>query len=113
MNRWEKLKQKSDEPVLRIVTQYWHGRVRVCELEKAGAKLDLRISRTADAEGWRVEASGGHHASAPSFSECAPTRSGALSAVASSWLARGPSLGLPFFDWEAVASALRAVDAVE
>ncbi len=112
MNRWEKAKEKP-EPVLRIVTQYWHGRVRVCELEKAGAKLDLRISRTADAEGWRVEATGGHHDSAPSFSECAPTRAGALSAVASSWLARGPALGLPFFDWDAVAIALRSVQAVE
>ncbi len=112
MNRWEKAKEKP-EPVLRIVTQYWHGRVRVCELEKAGAKLDLRISRSDDAESWRVEAVDGRRGSEHSLSGSASTRAGALSAVASSWLAQGPALGLPVFDWEAVATALRAVNAVE
>jgi hypothetical protein len=105
----------SDDPALKIVTQYWHGRVRVCEFERAGARLDLHISQTTDvagAAGWRVEAHNGR-AAAHTFSECASTRSAALSAVASSWTTQASALGLPSFDWDAVAIALRAVHALD
>jgi hypothetical protein len=113
MTRWAK---NPVDPGLKIVTQYWHGRVRVCEFEKAGARLDLRISQTPDDDGertWRVEANNGRAAATHTFSECGVTRSAALTAVASSWTTQAAALGLPTFDWDAVAIALRAVNALD
>lgn len=116
MTRWDK---QPDVPKLRVITQYWRGRERVCELEKAGQVLDLRIARAPQAlesgsdAGWYVRAQSGHAETAHVFSESGTTRSAALSAVASAWVARAPALGLPSFDWEDVAVALRAVNALE
>lgn len=116
MTRWDKA---PEVPKLKVITQYWRGRERVCELEKSGNVLDLRISRAEEAldgaavAGWHVRAQSGHAETAHVFSESGSTRSAALSAVASAWVERAPALGLPTFDWEAVAVALRAVNAVE
>lgn len=109
MTRWDKA---PEAPKLKVITQYWRGRERVCELEKAGQVLDLRISG-GDDTAWNVRAQSGHAETAHVFSESGSTRSAALSAVASAWVERAPALGLPTFDWDAVAVALRAVNAVE
>jgi len=110
MTRWGK---EPEGPKLKVITQYWRGRVRVCELEKEGKLLDLHISRVDDASDWNIRAQSGHAETAHVFSECGTTRVAALSAIASAWVARAPELGLPSFDWDAVAVALRAVHAVE
>jgi hypothetical protein len=110
MTRWGK---EPAVPELKVVTQYWRGRVRVCELEKEGKLLDLRISRVDDSNAWDICAQSGRADGAHVFSKRGNTRSAALSAIATSWTAEAPALGLPAFDWDAVATALRAVNAVE
>ncbi|HEY3495461.1 MAG TPA: hypothetical protein VGK73_12280 [Polyangiaceae bacterium] len=103
------------EPGLRIVTQYWRGDVRVCELENAGNTLDVHISRCdgQDDREWIVEVRNGRTDAAVCVSERGTTRATALVAAASAWVARGPALGLRSWDWDAVARALKAVDAID
>ena len=110
MTRWGK---EPEGPKLKVITQYWRGRVRVCELEKEGKLLDLRISRVDEGSDWNISAQSGHAETAHVFSEHGSTRVAALSAIALTWTAQAPALGLPSFDWDAVAVALRAVNAVE
>jgi hypothetical protein len=100
---------------LRIVTQYWRGNVRVCELENAGNILDVHIS-PCESQGngeWLVEVRSGHTDAAISIAERGTTRASALIAAASSWVKDGPALGLRSWDWDAVTRALRAVQAID
>lgn len=100
---------------LRIVTQYWRGNVRVCELENAGNMLDIHISHSESRGGgeWLVEVRSGHTDAAVSIAERGTTRASALVAAANSWVTQGPSLGLRSWDWDAVTRALKAVQAID
>jgi hypothetical protein len=106
-------KAKPEPGALKIVTQYWRGRIRVCEFEAAGAHLDLHISRDEAASTWCIEARSGRAANAPTFAESGSTRAAALSAVGRTWVSRAAALGLGVFDWDAVATALRSVGALD
>ena len=100
----------------RIVMQYFRGDVLVCELKCAGVSLNLHISRAERGDndsGWRVEAHGKLPDSEVVIAESGTTRTAALSAVGDAWNAKGPGLGLNAFDWDAVATALRSVRAIE
>src|ERR1051326_3830874 len=94
---------------LRIVTQYWKGGARVCELENAGNMLDVHISPCeGPGDQWVVEVRNGHTDAAVSITESGATRASALVAAGSSWAAQGPALGLRSWDWDAVARVLKA-----
>jgi len=98
-----------EQRALRIVTQYWRGRVHVCELEAFGQILDLHFSQDKIASTWCVEARNGHQSGAHALSETALTRTDALTAVGRAWRERAQTLGLRSFDWSAVELALRAI----
>ncbi|HET7546045.1 MAG TPA: hypothetical protein VFK05_39520 [Polyangiaceae bacterium] len=105
----------ADTGALKIVTQYWRGNTRVCELATREQRLDIFISSHLGEVGGRcsVEARNGPNDSAVRIRQEASTRSEALLAVAHDWRSRAPELGLPTHDWELVAAALRAVGAID
>lgn len=99
----------------RVITQYWKGQVRVCELESSGVTLDVHISRsrTSAVAEWLVEVRSNHTDQAVTVEGRGTTRAAALLAAASAWGEQEPELGLGTFDWPAVADALRAVHAMD
>lgn len=105
----------ADTAALKIVTQYWRGNTRVCELATREQRLDLYISGAKPENGGRcsVEARNGPKDDAARICQEAATRSEALLAVAHDWRSQARELGLPTHDWELVATALRAVGAID
>jgi hypothetical protein len=100
---------------LHVTTQYFRGEVRICELEVAGALLDVFISRNGppgSSTAWRIEARDSRAEGAVSIAETSATRAEALLAVARTWSERGPALGLRGFDWQAVGNVLKSVSAI-
>ena len=109
-------KSKESKPTgPRVITQYWKGQVRVCELESSGVTLDIHISRnqTSVAAEWLIEVRSNHTEQAVAVEGRGSTRAAALLAAANAWGEQGPELGLGTFDWPAVADALRAVHAMD
>jgi hypothetical protein len=110
------MKAPVDATALRIVMQYFRRDVRVCELECGGASLALHISTPDDAPRGSeccIEAHGRHSGGEIVIKESRTTRHLALLAVGEAWVAKGPGLGLPLFDWVAVASVLKAVRIID
>lgn len=105
------MRAESKPQGLRITTQYFRGNVRVCELEVAGALLDLCIWKEGASE-WRVEARDSRAEGAVAIAESSATPAEAFRAVAKEWSQRGPALGLRAFDWLAVGNVLRSVSAI-
>jgi len=105
----------SAETALKIVTQYWRGNTRVCELASREQRLDIYISSHVGEVGGHcsVEARNGPNDGAARIRQEASTRSEALLAVALDWRSRARELGLPTHDWELVMAALRAVGAID
>jgi hypothetical protein len=100
---------------LHVTTQYFRGEVRICELEVAGALLDVFISKNGPPgsnTAWRIEARDSRADGAVSIAESSATRAEALLAVARAWAERGPALGLRGFDWLAVGNVLKSVSAI-
>jgi hypothetical protein len=100
---------------LHVTTQYFRGDIRICELEVAGALLDVFISKNGppgSSTAWRVEARDSRADGAVSIAESSATRAEALLAVARAWSERGPELGLRGFDWLAVGNLLKSVSAI-
>jgi hypothetical protein len=106
------MRKEIDPLLLRVVTQYFSGDVRVCELESAGTSLDVHVSRPTNEE-WIIEAHSNHASDAVVISGRGSTRAEALSAVAASWIAQPTALGLRHFDWKAVGDVLRSVNAID
>jgi hypothetical protein len=106
---------KAELPACRVVTQYQSAGERVYELESGNANLDIRISSRSVAPGersWHVAAQQGRAVDGVVIADSAPTKSEALNKVAVLWAERETELGLPVFDWRAVAAALLAVRAI-
>ena len=96
----------------KVVTQYRAGGEMVYELESDGFSLEVRTSSKMVAPGersWHVAAQQGKTADSTVISDSAETKSGALSKVGVLWAEQAAELGLPTFDWAAVAAALLAV----
>jgi hypothetical protein len=95
-----------------VVTQYHSAGEMVYELTTDDASLDIRVSSQALDSGersWHVSAQPGRLPDAVQLSDFAPTKAEALGKVAALWVEREAELGLPRFDWKAVAAALAAV----
>jgi hypothetical protein len=96
----------------RVVTRYQSAGEMVYELESADARLELRISSRTLAGGersWHVAAQPGNAPDSAAISDEADTKRAALDKVAAQWTGQAAELGLPTFDWNAVATALLAV----
>jgi hypothetical protein len=105
-------KPEPTPPGCKVITQYRSAGEMVYEVECSGISLDIRVSSqpgTAGERDWHVAAQSGRDADAIVITESAPTKAEALRKVAASWEERAPDLGLPLFNWEAVAVALLAV----
>ncbi len=102
---------------LRITNQYRdkdRGGAIAYELRCGEARIVLRASQGAadNSKEWRFEA---HTFQAPDLvvvGDWQTSRTEALRAVGTLWSAQALSLGLPTFDWTAVATALTAVRAL-
>lgn len=99
---------------LRIITQYFVGGTRVCELEVDGILLDLHISKPrvdvdASPSGWAVQARSDHSNTAVVVRGMGVNGAEALAAAGAAWNA---TTGLHRFDWEDVAKVLRTVSAI-
>lgn len=99
----------------KITVQYHQGNAFVYELESRGLDFSVRMTQGKGIErggAWNVAVLNGRSADAISLEASAPTRAEALREVGRIWSARSVELGLPAFDWEAVAAALLAVRAL-
>jgi hypothetical protein len=109
-------KPRRDPDALRITNQY-RDRDRkgmVYELQCGTSKLAL-LSSPSEGPGdpeWRFEARTTQAPQLVVIGDWGLTRALALEAVGRLWLEKLPTLGLPTFDWTAIATALQAVKAV-
>lgn len=102
---------------LRITNQYRdkdRGGAIAYELRCGEARIVLRASQSAaeNSTEWRFEAHTFHAPDLVVIGDWQASRTEALRAVGSLWSSKAPSLGLPMFDWTAVATALTAVRAL-
>jgi hypothetical protein len=100
----------------RITTQFRKGQAMVYDLSCEDVRLTIEVTLRDAQDGlgeWSVGAHARQSPEKPSIDERGTTRREALSAVASSWLAKRGAYGFPSLDWEAVTQALLAVRAIE
>jgi hypothetical protein len=107
--------RKSDDVKLKITNQF-RSKAGFCyDLRCDGARLTLNITQRQgvdDAGEWHVEACAKPAASDAPIAAWGQTRVDALREVGRQWSSRAGELGLPIFDWDAVATALTNVRAV-
>jgi hypothetical protein len=99
---------------LKITNQFRSRTGFVYDLKCESARLILSVvpRETPDDPGeWSVEARASTQDSAP-ITAWGPTKRDALREVGAAWMARAQTLGLPTFDWDAVATVLSEVRAV-
>jgi len=102
---------------LRITNQYRDKDRRgamAYELRCGDARLVLRAAQSAEdhANEWRFEAQSVQPPEIVLIGDWQTSRTAALAAVGTLWTSKAESLGLPTFDWTAVATALTAVRAI-
>ncbi len=103
-----------DKEALKITNQFRNKRGIVYDLKHQADRLTVCITQreNPDDQGeWRVDLSAGSQGE-PVVSEWGPTKADALKAAGAAWSATADSLGLPTFDWDAVAKALTTVRAI-
>lgn len=115
-----------DRPVVRITQQFRERGNMAYDLDCAGTRLTVRIfppnnmaasdpaaGREAHGEElWRVEARITDAPGAVVGSASGATRTEAFREVATWWASQQGTLGLPSFDWDAIAKAMTAVRAL-
>jgi len=96
----------------KVTAQYHSAGEMVYELASADARLEIRISSKSAGSGgrsWHLAAQQGGAPDSVAVSDSAETKQAALDKVAALWSEQETELGLPKFDWAAVAAALLAV----
>lgn len=111
------MKSKSDAEAVRITQQFRSGQAMVYDLRGTDGRVTLRVTGRAETDDgppteWRIEASTSGSPDAVVISESGVTRADALKAVGHAWSEKRAACHLPFFDWDLVALAMRAVRAV-
>ena len=105
-----------DKNALRITTQYRdREKGMVYELRCGDDRIAVRREEGASVPGgseWRFEARTPQSPEVVVLGAWVSTRTAALEDVARLWSLKVPSLGIPSFDWVAVATALAAVKAL-
>ena len=110
----ERSKEK-DKDKLKITNQFRDKRGMVYDLKCEGDRITVYVSpreNPNDAGDWRVEVRTSHAPEAVVIAEWGATRADALREVGRQWASNATTLGLPTFDWDAVATALNAVRAL-
>jgi hypothetical protein len=100
---------------LRIMNQFRSRTGFVYDLKCEAARLTVSIAQrqsAADPGEWSVEARAGVAPDVAPIAAWASTRRDALREVGLAWASQAATLGLPAFDWEAIATALSDVRAV-
>jgi hypothetical protein len=100
---------------IKITNQFRSKNGFVYDLKSEDSRMTLSIApreNADDAGEWRVEAQMKRDPDAVAIVGWGATRSDALRDVASSWTSRTDELGLPTFDWDAVARVLTEVRAL-
>ncbi len=100
---------------LKITNQYRSKTGFVYDLKCNGVRLTVGIAPRqgpSDPGEWCVEGHAGSASDAPLVSAWGPTKSEALSEVGRLWAGKTAELGLPEFDWAAVAVVLSGVRAI-
>jgi hypothetical protein len=107
--------EKKDVDALRITNQFRSKTGFVYDLKCNGARLTINIAprqNSGDAGEWSVEARLGSSPDAASIPAWGSTRVDALREVGRLWTSKAEELGLPTFDWDAVATMLSSVRAL-
>jgi hypothetical protein len=102
------------EAAAQITNQFRRRDSMVYDLTCQGIHLTISLSPAGEGEvvsEWRAEAHARQATERPIVSGAGPTRGDALTEVARAWTAKNGAWGFPALDWEAVATALRAVRA--
>jgi len=100
---------------LKITNQYRSKMGFVYDLKCNGVRLTVGITPRqgpTDPGEWCVEGHAGSMPDAPPIAAWGATRSETLSEVGRQWVSKSAELGLPEFDWAAVAVALTGVRAI-
>jgi hypothetical protein len=103
-----------DKDALKITNQFRNKRGIVYDLKHQADRLTVCITQRENPDDpgeWRVDLSTGSQSEA-AITEWGPTKADALKAAGATWLSSSGSLGLPTFDWDAVAKALTTVRAI-
>jgi hypothetical protein len=105
-------KEPVDPTAMKIVNQYFHRNVRVCELAGAAGVIDVHVSQ-ADDSSWVVEVHSKRADDAVVIVGSGTTSAAALTAASTEWAAQADYLGLKAFNWKSVAEALHMVQAIK
>ena len=103
-----------DKDSLKITNQFRNKRGIVYDLKHQADRLTVCITQreNPDDQGeWRVDLSAGSQGETV-ITEWGPTKGDALRAAGTTWVSNAETMGLPTFDWEAVAKALTTVRAI-
>jgi hypothetical protein len=103
-----------DKEALKITNQFRNKRGIVYDLKHQADRLTVCITQRENPDDlgeWRVDLSAGSQGEAV-ITEWGPTQADALKAAGATWASSSASLGLPTFDWDAVAKALTTVRAI-
>ena len=107
--------EKADPDALKITNQFRSRNGFVYDLKCRGVRLTLNIGQRqnpSDPGEWCVDACVNAPPQATPIGAWGATRIDALREVGRLWAASAGDLGLPMFDWDAVATALSGVRAV-
>jgi hypothetical protein len=107
--------ERPEKPTLKVVMQYRSGQSKIYEIENAGTMVDVHVSPRESSENagdWLVQAHSSRASDAVVIAEWGATRAEALREVGRTWTAKAGVLGLPAFDWDAVATLLLSVRAI-
>jgi hypothetical protein len=102
------------EAAAQITNQFRRRDAMVYDLSCQGTHLTISLTPAGageEASEWRAEAHARQATERPTVFGTGTTRGEALTEVARAWTAKNGAWGFPALDWEAVATALRAVRA--
>jgi hypothetical protein len=107
--------RETNVDTVKITNQFRSKDGFVYDLRSDGARLTVSImprEHSADPADWKVEARSSHGPDAVVVTEWGATRVDVLREVGRAWVSKATEHGLPSFDWEAVAKALKDVRAI-
>jgi hypothetical protein len=107
--------RETNVEAVKITNQFRSKDGFVYDLRSEGARLTVTImprEHSGDLGDWKIEARASHGPDAVAVTEWGKDRVEVLREVGRSWADKALEHGLPAFDWEAVAKALKDVRAI-
>jgi hypothetical protein len=104
---------EANPELLKITMQYRERQGMVYEMKSQEGALDIHVwATTPTADGVRIEAHNGRLADAVVVARTGNSRRDVLREVGQAWNSSHKDLGVPAFDWDAVAALLVSVRAI-